>query len=130
MAVTSAVITSQGAAVSFAGSPIGKLLRVVCSAGSAVTQSVTSVESPVEGAGSSARVFMERDCTAVDPGSVTVRLLGMPPWSVEDIGSRGQFSATTPGGSVAADAILASFEFEASVGDLVTGSAEFVFTGA
>lgn len=130
MPVDPVEISSQGATVSFDGSPIGNLLQVAVRAGTAVTQTVTSMDSPVQGSGDGSRICRALDCTAVDPGTVTVRLLGMPPWDVDDIGTRGEFSATTPGGTVSGEAILSNFEFEAAVGDLVKGSAEFVFTGA
>jgi hypothetical protein len=58
-----------------------------------------------------------------------VRLLGCPPYGVEDIGSRGTLTVTFDGGSISWHAILLSFEVEGSVGDLLRGSAEFAFTG-
>jgi len=129
MPVDPELLSSQGTTVTFAGSDVGSLLGVSVTSGTAKTSNVTSAESPVVGTGSESRIFTSLDCTAVDPGAVSIRLLGMPGWTIEDIGSRGTLAVDAPSGTLSADAILESFEFEAAVGDLIKGSANFVFTG-
>lgn len=121
---------SQGTTVSFNGTSLGSLLSASGSGGSASASDITSAESPLVGSGGNARVRMQRDPTGIDPGSVTVRLLGMPPYSTTDIGFLGTVSLSTPGGSISGQAYLESYEVEASVGELLRGTVTFAFTGA
>jgi hypothetical protein len=120
---------AQGSTVEFNGSPLGSVLNWVNRPASAATADTTGVEGTVWGTGEEARLVRTVACTTVDPGTVSVRLLGCPPYAVDDIGSRGSLVVTFDGGSVTWDAILLSFEIEGSVGDLLRGSAEFQFTG-
>jgi hypothetical protein len=70
------------------------------------------------------------DCTGIDPAKVSVRLLGMPPFSTSAIGSVGTLTFSCPGGTISGQAILETYEVESSVGDLLKGSASFIFTGS
>lgn len=54
----------------------------------------------------------------------------MPPYSPTDIGHRASLSFSTPDGSMSGEACLESYEVEASVGELLRGSATFAFTGS
>ena len=119
---------AQGSAVSFAGSNIGQILAFTSGSPTAVTTETTGGDATIIGSQSDARVVRSFDCTAVDPGSVSVRLLGMPPYAPEDIGSKGTLSFSTASGAETFDAILQSYEVEASVGDLLRGSASFLIT--
>jgi hypothetical protein len=121
---------SQGTTVFFNGFSIGSLIGVTGSGGSASASDITSIESAFVGTGGNVRVLRQRDPTGIDPGSVTVRLLGMPPCSPTDIGFLGTVSLSTPGGSVSGQAYLDSYEVEASVGELLRGTVTFAFTGA
>ena len=121
---------SQGTTVSFNGTSIGSLLSASGSGGSASAADITSASSAIVGSGSNSRIRMEREAIGIDPGSVTVRLLGMPPYSPTDIGHRATLTMSTPGGSVSGEAYLDSYEVEASVGELLRGTATFAFTGA
>jgi hypothetical protein len=121
---------SQGSTVSFAGTPIGELVGWNLVPATAVTTEITSTDSVYRGSGGLSRVVKEYDCTTVDPGTVSVRLLGCPPYQVEDIGLRGTLVVDFDGGALSAEAILMDFEVEGSVGDLLRGTAKFQFTGA
>jgi hypothetical protein len=121
---------SQGTTVSFAGSPIGSLIGVTGSGGSAVMADITSAASSLVGSSGNSRIRKQADCLGIEPGSVTVRLLGMPPYSPTSIGQKGSLSFSTPGGSMSGEACLESYEVEASVGELLRGSATFAFTGS
>ena len=120
---------SQLSTVSFGGVEIGSLLGWTASPAQATTTDATGVDAVVYGSGDQTRLVKQVECTAVDPGSVSVRLLGCPPYSVSEIGSRDNLVVTFDGGSITWEAILLTFEVEGSVGDLLRGSATFQFTG-
>jgi hypothetical protein len=116
--------TAQGATVGFNGA-IGSALGFAVSPGSASATDVTSHGSAVV----DGRVIRDYVCLAIDSGSATVRLLGMPAYTRNDIGQTGVFSVTTSSGSVSSNAILSGFEIEGEVGDLLRGSATFILIG-
>ena len=116
--------TAQGATVSFNGA-IGSALSFTASPGSASATDVTSHSSAVV----DGRVVRDYVCLAIESGAASVRLLGMPAYTRNDIGSEGVFSVTTASGSISASAILSSFEIEGEVGDLLRGSANFILIG-
>lgn len=123
-------VYAQGSAVSFGGKILGELLEFRLSPGVAQLSDATGVDGWKYGEGNERRLLKQVDCTTVDPGTVSVRLLGCPPYKDEDIGSRGALVVSFMGGSFSMEAILTKFEVEGSVGDLLRGSAEFAFTGA
>jgi hypothetical protein len=111
--------------VSFGGS-VGGVLSFSFSPGTAGIQDVTSHSSQlVQG-----KIVRDYVCTSIDSGTATVRILGSTGFSRLDIGMESTLSVSTPGGSLSATAILRSFELEATVGELVRGSAEFTITGS
>ena len=115
--------------VSFKGS-ISSLIGFTISPGSASATDVTSFESAiVRDSGGDARIVRDYTCLAIDSGSATVRMLGGVGYSRDDIGTESVLSVSTPGGSGSWRAILASWELEGSVGDLIKGSAEFIIIG-
>jgi hypothetical protein len=120
---------SQGSTVSFDGGNIGSLVGFTASPAQAVTTDATGVSATIWGTGVDTRVVKRLECTAVDPGTVSVRLLGCPPYAVSDIGTKADLTVTFEGGSISWDAILLSFEVEGSVGELLRGTATFQFTG-
>jgi hypothetical protein len=70
------------------------------------------------------------DCLAIDPGSVTARLWGVPPFNPGSIGAKGPLYVYTPGGSyMFPEAILETFDVTSSVGQLMVGTATFRVTG-
>jgi hypothetical protein len=115
---------SHPSTVTFAGLS-GGLLGFTMSPGAAGIQDVTSHSSSVVGG----RVVRDYVCTSIDSGTATVRLLGDPGFARDDIGTEGPLSVETPAGSLSAKAILRSFDVEASVGELVRGTAEFTLIG-
>lgn len=121
--------SSQGTTVSFAGGAIGSLLQVTVRPGSAAITDATSVDATIVASNGPARIRKQQECTAIDPGSLTIRLLGMPGFTDQDIGSVGVVSFANSLGSLSAEAILETFEVECAVGDFVRGSVSFVFTG-
>lgn len=114
--------------VTFGGASLGNLVQVTASPGTAVFYDSTGLYDGVTGSGSSARVWKSLDCTSLEPGSVSVRLLGTPAGSNFSTGHWDYLSVSTPDGSVGGWAYLTSWEIEAAVGDLVRVSATFQFS--
>ncbi len=120
--------TSQGSTVSFNGS-IASLLSIKIDASAGGTTDCTSTTSTILGEGVTARILKELDCTSVEPAKVSITFLGAGPFSIDDIGVKDTLSVAGTGFSVSAEAYLSKFGIAASVGELVTGSAEFQLTG-
>lgn len=121
---------SQGSTVSFDGGALGQLTGWSLEGGKAVTVDVTTIESSIYGTGDNTRIHREIDATGIEPGKLSVRLLGCPPYAVADIGKKGGLSVTFDGGSLSSQAILDDFRVEGAVGELLVGSATFILTGA
>lgn len=120
---------SQGSTVSFDGDALGQLTGYTLEAGKATTTDITSITSATLGSGDNSRVRREVDCTGIEPGKLTVRLLGCPPYAVADIGTKGGLSVSFDGGSLSGQAILDGFSVDGAVGELLVGSATFTLTG-
>jgi hypothetical protein len=120
---------AQGSTVSFGGS-IASLLSIGASGGSAGTYDVTNVSSVYVGSGENYRVRREITVTSIEPGTVTVSVLGGLTYSRDDIGMRSTLSVNCGGSSLSGDAFLMSFDIEAKVGELVKTSLTFQFSGA
>lgn len=123
------VPTSQGSTVTFNGEELGSLTGWNLSAGAAVISDATTVESSIFGTGDRARVMREVHCVAIDPGRLQVRLFGCPPFVISEIGTRATLELTFTGGALSCEAILDSFDVEASAGELLRGQANFYLTG-
>ena len=120
---------SQGSSVSFGGGALGSLVGWQVSPGQASTTDATGVGATIYTTGGDPRLVKQVECTAIDPGTVSVRLLGCPPYTVDDIGTKATLSVDFDGGGIEWEAILMSFEVEGSVGELLRGTATFQFTG-
>lgn len=121
--------SSQGSTVSFDGQAIGLLLAIRVTGGSAASTDVTTMDSTLVGTGAASHVLREYDVTVVDSGSVSITFFGVGPTA--EVGDRGELSVSIGGSTViSGDAFLASYDVEASVGELVRGSATFQLTGA
>lgn len=120
---------SQGSSVSFGSGPLGSLVGWQVSPAQASTTDVTGVDAAMYGTGEDTRLVKQIECTAIDPGTVSVRLLGCPPYTNEDIGTKATLTVDFDGGGIEWEAILMSFEVEGSVGELLRGTATFQFTG-
>lgn len=119
---------SQGSTVSFGGN-IGLLTGFTLSSPTAGVSDCTTMQSVVVGSGSDARVRRDYEPTSVDSGSATVRLLGCPPFTDADIGTRETLAIETSCESYAFDAVLESFDLDAAVGELLRGSVTFRILG-
>lgn len=121
--------SAQGSAVSFCGTAIGKLTGYRIEAGQIVQSDFTSAESSKFGTGQDVRVMKEVGTSAIEPGRVELTLIGVPPFQISDIGKRGALAVSLSGGYLNAEAILATFDVEGSVGELLKGQVSFVITG-
>lgn len=123
------VPSSQGSTASFGGSALGDLIAIRVTGATAAGTDVTTMDSAVSGSGADSRIAKELDVLAVEPGSVSVTFFGAGPSA--DVGDKAELSVSI-GGSVviSGEAFLASYDVEASVGELVRGSATFQLTGA
>lgn len=123
------VPSAQGSTVSFGGGELGMLLSIRVAGAGAASVDVTSMQSSVAGTGSGAVIAKELDVLAIDPGSVSVTFFGAGPNA--EVGEKGALSVNVGGSTViSGEAFLSSYEVEATVGDLVRGSATFLLTGA
>lgn len=120
---------AQGSTVAFGGAEIGYLVGWTVEPAQAATTDATGTDATIYGSGDNSRVVKQVECTAVDPGTVSVRVLGCPPYAVSDIGSKATLEVGFDGGSISWEAILLSFDVEGSVGELLRGTAKFQFTG-
>jgi hypothetical protein len=121
--------SSQGATVSWNGSPLGRLTSFRASPGSGVYEEVTNVTSRVVGEGGNARIQKQYDCTAIEPGSLDIGVFGAPPFVLDQRGERGTVSLIFNGGSLFADAYLDNFDVSGQVGEFLVGTARFRLSG-
>lgn len=123
------VPSSQGSTVSFGGSEVGDLIAIRVTGASANGTDVTTMESAMSGSGSAACIAKELDVLAIEPGSVSVTFFGAGPSA--DVGDKAELSVNIGGTVViSGEAFLSSYDVEASVGEVVRGSATFQLTGA
>jgi hypothetical protein len=112
---------AQGESFSWGGA-FGEVLSITVSPRKANLTDVTTMgNAGVESGGFIVRRY---ECLSVDSGEASVRFFGNG-LAVEAIGTKAPLSAL----GVSGEAILESYEVEASVGDLVRASAKFRFTG-
>lgn len=122
--------SSQGSSVSFGG-VLGQALNWSVTPATAVMQDTTNYGSTLTGSGWGSRVLKTRNCTAIEPGTASVTLLGNPGFSWSDVGSSNTLSVTTEsGGSWSFEATLTKYEIQGSVGELIKYTAEFQYTGS
>lgn len=119
---------SQGSTVQFNGVAIGSLLSWEVTPASASTTDATSADSTILGVGAQARVVKQVDCTAIDPGTASITLLGGE-FVAADIGMTATLEIDCELGVVSVEAIFADWTWSASVGELIKGSARFILTG-
>jgi hypothetical protein len=112
---------AQGETFSWGGA-VGEVISISVSPRKANLTDVTTMGNA--GVESGGFVVRRYECLSVDSGEASVRFFGNG-FAVSDIGTKAGLSAL----GVSGEAILESYEVEASVGDLVRASAKFRFTG-
>lgn len=121
---------SQGATLFFRGMALGVLQGVSPSFSVGNVSEVTSLRSPVIGAGQNARVLKQYNCTSIEPGTITARFLGSPDLARNDLGGPGVLAFSWPaGGTLSGQAFLQTLDAEFAKGELIQWAAVFQFSG-
>jgi hypothetical protein len=124
------IATSQGAVLSFRGQVLGVLQNISQQYAVGNKHEVTSMRSPVVGAGQNARVIKQYNVTSIEPGTITARFLGYPDLVRSDVGRPGLLvfswgsSASNSG-----QAFLETLDAEFAKGELIQWAAVFQFSG-
>lgn len=122
--------SSQGAVLSFRGQVLGVLQGVGLTVAVGNKHEVTSMRSPVMGAGQNARVLKQYNVTSVEPGTITARFLGIPGLNINDVGGPGVLVFSYGyGGTVIGQAVLETLDAEFAKGELIQWAAVFQLTG-
>ena len=120
---------AQGSTVSFDGVQLGSVLNWATTPATAVTQDTTNYNSTRTGTGWDSRVLKTRNCTAIEPGTASVTMLGNPGFAWSDVGHKATLGVTCAAGSISFEAILVKYEIQAAVGELLKFTVEFQYTG-
>lgn len=122
--------SSQGAVLYFNGLLLGVLQTANPSFAVGNKHEVTSMRSPVLGAGQNARVLKQYNVTSIEPGTFTARFLGSPDLARNDIGGPGVLSFSWgSGASLSGQAFLETLDAEFAKGELIQWAAVFQFSG-
>jgi hypothetical protein len=91
---------------------------------------VTSMRSPVVGAGQNARVIKQYNVTSIEPGTITTRFLGYPDLVRSDVGLPGLLVFSwNSSASNSGQAFLETLDAEFAKGELIQWAAVFQFSG-
>ena len=121
--------SAQGATVSFGGTSLGGFIGFDESYTAASPTDTTGASATIVGSGGNTRVIRQVEITMIEPGSISFRCWGNPPFSKSDIGLSGTLAFSAGGVSWSATAQLASVQRVGSAGELIQGSYQFQFTG-
>lgn len=124
------VADSQGVTLKIGGYTLGSITDVSVDLGVDSEFDCTSQASPVIGTGVNARVMTQRQATSVSAPTVSFSFIGAPGYGLTNMGSleKIEFSFSS-GWSLIGFGYLASYSVEASVGELLRGSATIQFSG-
>ncbi len=115
--------------VTFAGVALGDIIGFDEAGGTAQVSDRTTSTATLVGTGDNTRIVMRRDITGIDPGNLSFRCNGAPPFARTDIGLRGSLVFSVGGASYTLTAQLASIQRFGAAGGIVQGAYEFIFTG-
>lgn len=121
--------SAQGASVSFGGVSLGAFSGFDEGHSAASPTDTTGATATIVGTGGNTRVIRQVEITVIEPGSISFRCWGNPPFSRADIGLSGTLAFSAGGVSLSLTAQLASFQRVGSAGELIQGSYQFQFTG-
>lgn len=122
--------SSQGAVLYFNGQMLGVLQNANPTFNVGNKHEVTSMRSPVVGAGQNARVLKQYNVTSIEPGTITARFLGSPDLARNDIGGPGILSFSWgSGATLSGQAFLETLDAEFAKGELIVWAAVFQFSG-
>lgn len=121
-------MTSQGSTFSWGGS-YGSLTGISFQSAQAEMVDISGSGATLRGTDGGQAVVRKFACLAVDPGGVQIKFIDGVGLSDDDVGAAAPLSVSIGGFGGGGMAVLESFSVEASVGDLVRGTANFKFTG-
>jgi len=121
--------SAQGATVSFNGTALGGLIGFDESYAAASPTDTTGASATIVGSGGNTRVIRQVEITMIEPGSISFRCWGNPPFGRADIGLSATLAFTIGGVATSWPAQLASVQRVGSAGELIQGSYQFQFTG-
>lgn len=121
--------SAQGISVSFGGAALGGLIGFDESYSAASPTDTTGATATIVGTGGNTRVIRQVEITMIEPGSVSFRCWGNPPFSRADIGLSATLAFTIGGVSTSWTAQLANVQRVGSAGELIQGSYQFQFMG-
>jgi hypothetical protein len=115
--------------VSFAGTTIGAIIGFDEDFSASEPTDKTGSSATIVGTGANTRVILQQEITAINPGVLSFRCWGNPPFTRTDIGLRGTLSFSVGGVSWSETAQLANFKRIGSAGEKIQGSYQFSLTG-
>lgn len=121
--------SAQGASVSFGGTALGSIIGFDEGYTAASPTDTTGASATIVGTGGNTRVIRQVEITMIEPGSISFRCWGNPPFSRSDIGLSGALVFSVGGVSTSLTAQLASVQRVGSAGELIQGSYQFQFMG-
>jgi hypothetical protein len=121
--------SAQNVSVSFGGTALGSLIGFDESHSGASPTDTTGSTATIVGSGGNTRVIRQVEITMIEPGSISFRCWGNPPFSRSDIGLSATLAFTIGGVSQSLTAQLANFQRVGSAGELIQGSYQFQFMG-
>jgi hypothetical protein len=121
-------MSSQGSTFSWGGS-FGSLTGISFQSAQAEMVDVSGSGATLRSSGDGQAVIRKFACLAVDPGGVQIKFIDGGGFSDDQVGTEDGLSVSIGGFGGGGMAVLESFSVEASVGDLVRGTANFRFTG-
>jgi len=121
--------SAQGATVSFNGVALGGLIGFDEGYTAASPTDTTGASATIVGSGGNTRVIRQVEITMIEPGSISFRCWGNPPFGRADIGLSATLAFTIGGVATSWPAQLASVQRVGSAGELIQGSYQFQFMG-
>lgn len=124
-----AIPSCQNISVSFGGVALGKLIGFDEGYSAASPTDTTGATATIVGSGGNTRVIRQVEITMIEPGSISFRCWGNPPFARSDIGLAATLAFTIGGVATSWPAQLASVQRVGSAGELIQGSYQFQFMG-
>lgn len=121
--------SAQGATVSFGGTSLGGFAGFNEGYSAASPTDTTGSAATIVGTGANTRVIRQIEITTIEPGVISFRCWGNPPFGRASIGLSGTLAFSAAGVSVSLAAQLAEVDRVGSAGELIQGSYKFLFTG-
>ena len=123
--------SAHGTVVTWGGTELGRLTGVTVRAGRAGLVDITSAASTVIGEGWNSRVVREVGVGSIEPATVNLTLYA-PGWTVSqsDRGDVRYLDVQGEWGGYYGNAILMDYSFNGRVGEFITMSVDFTFTGS